>query len=124
MGERKFTVIAQGCTLKAIMVQLCEALQECHWDVEGEGYLLHRNAGVGEAVGRRREDGASVEAEQREARAARLEAVKKALGMTPEELVELEKTEPVLALGRREPAHVDADGGDLFALSGRSHSVH
>jgi hypothetical protein len=109
VGERKFTVIAKGCTLKAIMVQLCEALRECHWDVEsggkGPGYLLHRNAGVEEAAKAERKAGqpSPVEGEQREARQARLEAARAALKMTAEELKELEKTEPVLARVVREP---------------------
>jgi len=90
------------------MVQLCEALQECHWDVEAEGkepvYLLHRNADA-ELAGMQQEKEISDrrEAEQKEARVARIEAARAALKMTPEELAELEKTEPVLARAAREP---------------------
>jgi hypothetical protein len=50
VGERKLTIISLGLDLKSIMVQIPEALKECHWDVddssEERGYLLHRNAGV------------------------------------------------------------------------------
>ncbi len=103
VGERKFTVIAKGCTLKAIMVQLCEALQECHWDVEGEVYLLHRNTDAetaGEQQGK--EIGDRALAERREVRTARVEAARAALKMTPEELAELEKTEPILGRAARD----------------------
>ena len=108
VGERKFTVIAQGCSLKAIMVQLEEALQECHWDVDWSGeqfvYLLHRNSNA-DLAGMQQEKGISDrrEAGQKEARVARVEAARAALKMTPEELAELEKTEPVLARAAREP---------------------
>src|SRR5512137_1505652 len=30
VGERKLTIIAQGCSLKSLLVQIPEALQECH----------------------------------------------------------------------------------------------
>jgi hypothetical protein len=108
VGERKFTAIAQGCTLKAIMVQLCEALQECHWDVDRSDehlvYLLHRNADADLAEAQQDPNTPSpVEAEQKEARRARLEATRAALKMTPEELTELEKTEPILARVVRDP---------------------
>jgi|GEM_PF-2663388 len=50
VGERKITIISKTVPLKALMVQIPEALQECHWDIDtsrGEPvYLLHRNAGV------------------------------------------------------------------------------
>ena len=120
VGERKFTVIAQGCSLKAIMVQLEEALQECHWDVDWrEGqlvYLLHRNSSADlTGMQQEKEIGDRGEAEQKEARAARLEAARAALKMTPEELAELEKTEPVLARAAREP-HARAMMEGLFSL--------
>ncbi len=107
-GERKFTVIAKGCTLKEIMVQLCEALRECHWDVDSSGpqpaYLLHRNAGV-EAAERERQEGVRAEAaaRRREERIARVEAARRALAMTPEEVAELEKTDLFLARALRYP---------------------
>jgi len=108
VGERKFTVIATGCTLKAIMVQLCEALQECHWDVDWSGeqlvYVLHRNTDA-DLAGMQQENEISDRAlaERKAARVARVEAARAALKMTPEELAELEKTEPVLARAAREP---------------------
>ncbi len=56
VGERKLTVIAKGITLKAIMLNIPEALQECHWDVDSSGrepvYQLHRNSGMNDAADR------------------------------------------------------------------------
>jgi hypothetical protein len=52
VGERKLTIISKGLLLKGIMVQLAEALQECHWDIDDSGdkpvYLLHRKMGIDE----------------------------------------------------------------------------
>ena len=102
VGERKFTLIAQGCSLKAVMVQLMEALQEAHWDVDWSAgtprYLLHRNPGVdllGLQQAQAREE--SDQARRRAARVARLDQAKAALHMTPEELRGLEQTDPILA---------------------------
>ncbi len=54
VGERKLTIISKGLTLKTIMVQIPEALQECHWDIDRSGeepvYLLHRDSGVEGAI--------------------------------------------------------------------------
>jgi hypothetical protein len=111
--ERKFTIIARGCTLKEVMVQLCEALRECHWDVDTSGpqpaYLLHRNAGV-EAAERERQERARAQtaAERREERIARVEAARRALAMTPEEAAALEKTDLLLARALRYPPMRDA----------------
>jgi len=108
VGERKFTVIAQGCSLKAIMVQLEEALQECHWDVDAGGkelvYLLHRNAGVDYT----QEEGPSPHQAARAAAAkanllTRLEVARQWLAMSPEELVAAEKTDFVLSRSLRSP---------------------
>ena len=108
VGERKFTVIAQGCSLKAIMVQLEEALQECHWDVDATGkgpvYLLHRNAGVDEAAEAGLEAVVAARRENRRARCEeRVAAARKALAMSLEELKELEKSDLFLARGVRQP---------------------
>jgi len=108
VGERKFTVIAQGCSLKAIMVQLCEALQECHWDVDTAGsqpvYLLHRNGSADSAMVQAMEDDQRRLAEvAKPERTARVEAAREALAMTPEELAELAKTDPLLAAAARSP---------------------
>jgi len=108
LGERKFTLIAQGTDLKSIMVQFCEALQECHWDVDVRGeqpvYFLHRVPGE-EAAARRREEERleQDQAERREAREARAREARAALRMTPEQLAELEKTDPMLARAVRDP---------------------
>jgi hypothetical protein len=107
VGERKFTVIAKGCTLKAIMVQLAEALQECHWDVDVSGeqraYLLHRNAGADFTVIELEQTAeARQRKEQRTVREARLEEARRALKMMPEELAELEKTDVLLARAVRD----------------------
>jgi len=85
VGERKLTVISKGLSLKAIMVQLPEALQECHWDIDPSGdepvYLLHRNAGVKQTMEWLSEREAARQAEkQRSERANRMEEVKRALG--------------------------------------------
>jgi hypothetical protein len=107
-GEREFTLIAKGCTLKEVMVQLCEALRECHWDVDSSGaqpaYLLHRNAGV-EAAEEERQEGvqAAAEARQREERTTRIEEARRALAMTPEEVAQLEETDLLLARALRYP---------------------
>jgi beta-lactamase regulating signal transducer with metallopeptidase domain len=108
VGERKLTVIAQGCSLKSIMVQIPNALQECHWDVDLRGgqpvYLLHRNAGVettmvelAQAEAVRRQD------ELRPAREARLAQARAALAMSPEELQDLMETDPFLAAQVEDP---------------------
>jgi hypothetical protein len=112
-GERKFMLIARGCTLKEVMVQLCEALRECHWDVDTSGvqpaYLLHRNAGVEAAERERQEEArAQAAAERREERIARVDLARRALAMTPEEVAELEKTDLLLARALRYPPMRDA----------------
>jgi hypothetical protein len=105
VGERKLTIISKGLSLKAIMVQLPEALQECHWDVDVQGkepvYLLHRNGGV---------DYSSpdwVEAQRslarRPEREARIEEAHRALAMSPEQLAELDKSDLFLARNVQSP---------------------
>jgi hypothetical protein len=104
VGERKLSIFAHGCTLKDIMVQLPEALRECHWDIDASGdppvYLLHRNAGADHTIaslsGRSAQTG-------RAARQARVEAARRALEMSAEELAELEKTDIFLARSVQEP---------------------
>jgi len=108
VGERKLTIIAQGCTLKAIMVWIPTALQECHWDIDRTGpqpaYLLHRNGGAEEVMARLvEEELLRRQAEGRPAREARVEAARKALAMSPEELAELEKTDLYLARSVKDP---------------------
>ncbi|UCC67577.1 MAG: hypothetical protein JSV79_10695 [Armatimonadota bacterium] len=108
VGERKLTIIAQGCALKDIMAQIPEALQECHWDVDASGeepaYFLHRNAGVdktmdwlSERASRRGRE------EQREKLVDRMEQARRVLQMSDEELAELEKTDLLLARSVRDP---------------------
>ena len=108
VGERKLTIISRSLTLKAIMVQLPEALQEAHWDVDASGeeplYLLHRNAGAEQTVKWLEERDAARQAEkQRAERVNRMEEAKRALQMPPEELAELEKTDPLLARSVQDP---------------------
>jgi hypothetical protein len=103
VGERKFTLIAQGCDLKTIMVQLCEALQECHWDVDDSGpepvYLLHRNAGADNVKAME----ARAKAEERKAvYESATEEIRRALAMSPEQLDELEKTDLFLSRSCRD----------------------
>ena len=102
VGERKLTVLAQGCSLKAILVQIPKALQECHWDIDPTGpepvYLLHRNGGAETTMAQLAEKELwDWQEEGRPAREARVAAARKALGMSPAELAELEKTDLYLA---------------------------
>jgi beta-lactamase regulating signal transducer with metallopeptidase domain len=108
VGDRKFTVIAQGCSLKAIMVQLPKALQECHWDIDLRGekpvYLLHRNGSAETVMAQAVEDFVRpIQEERRAAREARLAEAREALAMSSEELDELMKTDPLLAATVKEP---------------------
>jgi hypothetical protein len=102
VGERKLTVISKGLTLKAIMVQLPEALQEAHWDVDASGeepvYLLHRNSSVEMAAQQARHERWLAWQEKREQRNRQcLKEVRRALAMSPEELVQLDKEDIFLA---------------------------
>jgi len=108
VGERKLTIIAEGCSLKAIMTQIPEALQECHWDLDASGeepvYLLHRNAGVENTTAWLADREAARRAEEKRAsRLARMEDARRALGMSPEELTELEKTDLLMARSVQDP---------------------
>jgi beta-lactamase regulating signal transducer with metallopeptidase domain len=108
VGERKLTVIAQGCSLKSIMVQIPNALQECHWDVDLRGgqpvYLLHRNAGAEAAMAELSEQGdRPAEERRRPEREAHVDLARRALGMTPKELGDLAKTDPMLAAWVKDP---------------------
>jgi hypothetical protein len=108
VGERKLTIISNRLTLKTIMVQIPEALQECHWDIDTSGdeptYLLHRNAGAGQTLERQqasRRQQATQTVQQ--LRAACLDDVRRALAMSPEQLAELEQTDLFLARAARHP---------------------
>ncbi len=108
VGERKLTIVSKGLTLKAIMVRLPEALRECHWDIDDSGdeptYLLHRNAGADQTIEWLIARDAARQAEkQRAERVNRMEEAKRAMSMSPEELVELEKTDPLLARSVQDP---------------------
>jgi beta-lactamase regulating signal transducer with metallopeptidase domain len=110
VGERKLTIIAQGCTLKALMVQIPNALQECHWDVEGQGqepaYLLHRNAGAEATMAELAEQADRREREERRpAREARVAEARAALAMSPQEVDALMKTDPLLAAAAKDPEY-------------------
>ncbi len=106
LGERKLTIIAQGCTLRALMIQIPKALQECHWDIETrEGktaYLLHRELTADERIARLLEQDPK-QAEHPAQREARVELARRALTMSPEELAELEKTDLYLARSLQDP---------------------
>ncbi len=109
VGERKLSIFAHGCTLKDIMVQLCEALQECHWDIDESSdppvYLLHRNAGVEYTQKWLSEQRALAAAEEeRPQRVARVDQARHALRMSPEELAELEQSDLLLARSVQHPA--------------------
>jgi hypothetical protein len=108
VGERKVTLVSNGLALRAIMVQLCEAIQEAHWDVaEKDGrrvYRLHRKAGVEETMDWLTQRAQELRAEEKRGqRLARMELARRALQMSPEELAELEETDPLLARSVRDP---------------------
>jgi hypothetical protein len=108
VGERKLTIISKNLTLKALMVQIPAALQECHWDMDASGeapvYLLHRNAGADQTMQWLTDREAARQAEQqRSQRMNRMEEAKRALQMSPDELAELEKTDLLLARSVRDP---------------------
>ncbi len=109
VGERKLTIIARGCTLKDIMAQIPEALQECHWDIDESSdppvYLLHRNAGVEYTQKWLSEQRALAAAEEeRPQREARVAQARRALKMSPEELAELEQSDLLMARSVQHPA--------------------
>ncbi|MCJ7749474.1 MAG: hypothetical protein MUQ65_00010 [Armatimonadetes bacterium] len=104
VGERKLTIISKGLTLKAIMVQLPNALQECHWDIDATGdepiYLLHRNGSADRLMASL----AQADSEpDRQARLRRIAEARAALNMSPAELDELEQTDLYLARTMKEP---------------------
>ncbi len=109
LGERKLTIIAQGCTLRTLLVQIPKALQECHWDIDETGkepaYLLHRDDATDNRIVRLLyQDPETVhQAEHQAAREARVEEARRALAMSPEELAELEKTDLYLARSVKDP---------------------
>jgi hypothetical protein len=108
VGDRKLTVIAQGCSLKSLMVQIPNALQECHWDVDVTGkepvYLLHRNAGAEATMAELAEaETRHLQEEGRAFREERVESTRKALAMSPEELAELAKTDPLMVASVKDP---------------------
>jgi hypothetical protein len=109
VGERKLSIFAfDGCRLKDLMVQIPEALQECHWDIdesrEKPVYLLHRNAGGDHMVAQLAKDAETkISEEKRAKRVARLEATRRALTMLPAELTELEESDLLLARAMRDP---------------------
>jgi hypothetical protein len=108
VGERKLTIIAQGCALRSLMAQIPNALQECHWDIDPSGpepvYLLHRNGSADSAMVQAMEDDQRrVEEAAEPERTARVEAARKALAMSSEELDELQKTDPLLAAAAEDP---------------------
>jgi hypothetical protein len=108
VGERKLTVIAQGLSLKGLMVQLPKALQECHWDIDSTGakpvYVLHRNGGAETTMVKLAEkEVLDWQEEGRPAREARVTAARRALAMSAEELAELEETDLYLARSVKDP---------------------
>jgi len=108
VGERKLSIFAHGCTLKDIMVQLCEALQECHWDIDASGhepvYLLHRDSDAERTIRAlidwpRR----SIEQRRAEARASRLQVAAGGLTLTEAEIAALAESDPKLAQSLQDP---------------------
>ena len=108
VGERKLTIISKGISLKAIMVQLPEALQECHWDIDASGdepvYVLHRNGGVDASVQREEQERRAGHDERLQQR--RLDSIddaRRVLAMSAAELEELEETDIFLARAAKYP---------------------
>ena len=105
VGERKLTIISKGLTLKAIMVQLPNALQECHWDIEPKGdtfvYYLHRNGSADDLIKSLAEAASEPD---RQARLRRIEEARAALKMSPAEMDELEQTDLYLARTMKDPS--------------------
>jgi hypothetical protein len=108
VGERKLSIFAfDGIRLKDLMVQIPEALQEGHWDIDESGekpvYLLHRNAGAEETIAWLSErEKSRRHAERRAKRVARVEAARQGLLLSPQEMAELEETDLFLARGLRD----------------------
>jgi hypothetical protein len=109
VGQRKLSLFAFRPTrLKEILVQIPEALQECHWDIDKSGnrpvYYLHRNSGADqlreqltqEARLRRRD-------EKQAGMTVRLEAARRALAMSPQELAAVETSDFILTRCVRDP---------------------
>ena len=107
VGERKLSLFVRGGELKSVMVQIPEALRECHWDIDKSGpqpvYYLHRNAGGADLAGGSEREMERLRDPQRTRRVERLEAVKRALAMSPEELKEFENEDLFLALAMQDP---------------------
>jgi hypothetical protein len=110
LGERKLVIYAEDLKLKSLLVQVLQALQECHWDVVTDKkepiYLLHRNANMNEVINALLQQ----EAKRKEliacaAREAQLEEMRQALALGPEELSELEKINSRLAGDMRDIYH-------------------
>jgi hypothetical protein len=115
LGERKSTIIAQGCSLKALLVQIPNALQDCHWDVQPDGvtitYLLHRDAGADEralaeliAHANDPMEFERVKEQDRRAREDRVQAGRDALAMSPQQLANLAKEDPLMAAAAKDAA--------------------
>jgi len=119
LGERKLTVIAQKSSLKAIMVQMPMALQECHWSIDWTGaqpvYSLQWDRGGVDPEGRSQQEAAR-QAEQAAKRAQRLEDVKRALAMSPEQLKELGKDDLFLARSMQEDPEARSDAALFVTL--------
>jgi hypothetical protein len=104
VGERKLTIIAQGCSLKSIMVQIPNALREAHWDIDRSHpepvYLLHRNSGVDLLPQEERQKAL----DRRHAeRVARFEDICHAVHLDDQQLAELRKTDLLLAGALQDP---------------------
>ncbi len=106
VGERKLTIIAKGLPLRVIMVQLPEALQEAHWDIDASAaepmYVLHRNAGVEAAAEQENQERrAAVQEARRQRTRESIDDARRALAMSPAALDDLEKTDIFLARAAR-----------------------
>jgi hypothetical protein len=107
VGERKLSLFLHDCELKSVMVQIPEALRECHWDIAMSGeqplYYLHRNAEGADLAGDSAREMERLRDLARAKRVERLEAVKRALAMSPEELRAFEGEDLFLARAMQDP---------------------
>ncbi len=108
VGERKLTIISKGFSLRAIMTQIPEALQEAHWDINESAkqpvYVLHRNSSPEMAARKAQLRRLAAWQEKRGQKNRQcIDEVRRALTMSPSKLAELEQSDLFLARAARDP---------------------
>jgi hypothetical protein len=94
VGERKLVIYAENKSLKSLMVQIPEALRECHWDIiltgEKPSYLLHRNADMATTIAQLSQQRKQWNIEIAQAvRAMQVEELRQLLALPPEEMKQI-----------------------------------